>query len=173
MAPSFNPALAVSISRSALAYRLVFDVGRDSASPWMGMLPGSCFVLGGALIFLVFRRSTSGQARAFAVIAGTLAALAGGVFGFQAVQESRDSLASRRDALQFRRYQNVEGEVRDFTFQGPGSHPHESWSVAGHRYTMWRIVWASEFSTPGVVKPGMRVRIADVDGAIVRLDVAE
>jgi hypothetical protein len=38
---------------------------------------------------------------------------------------------------------------------------------------MLRIVWASEFSTPGIIKPGMHVRIADVDGAIVQLEVAE
>jgi hypothetical protein len=139
----------------------------------MALLPGLCFVLVGVVIFLVFRRSTSRQARAFAAIAGPLVALAGGVFGFHEAQQSRDALASRRAALESGRYQTVEGVVHEFTLQGPGSHPHESWTVAGHRYTMFRIVWSSEFSTPGIVKPASHVRIADVDGAIVRLEVAE
>ena len=151
----------------------MFDVTRDSASPWVGLLPGLFFVLVGVVIFLLFRRSPTAPTRTLAVFAGLLAVLAGGSLAYQGAEQSRATLASRRAALQSGRYQSVEGEVRDFTSQGPGRRPHESWSVGGRRYTMLAIVWASEFSTPGIIKPGMHIRIADVDGAIVRLEMAE
>ena len=173
MAPGPHSALTVAIHRSALAYRLVFDVGRDSASRWMMLLPGLLVVLVGVVIFVLFRRSPTAQSRTLPPIAGPLIALAGAVLAFQDGEQSRSVLESRRAALQSGRYLRVEGEVRDFTSEGPGRHPLESWSVGGRRYTMLPVVWASEFTTPGEIRPGMHVRIADVDGAIVRLEVAE
>jgi hypothetical protein len=77
-----------------------------------------------------------------------------------------------RSALRAGSFEVVEGLVTDFTPRGRGGHPPESWYVASRRYKLQPAVVSNGFDKAGVVLPGQRVRIADVDGHIVRLEVA-
>ena len=84
---------------------------------------------------------------------------------------SRTEYGELRDALRSGHYERVEGVVSEYVPEGPGSHPPESWSVGGRRYTMYRA-FTSGFNAPGRVNAGEHVRIADVAGRIARLEIA-
>lgn len=74
-------------------------------------------------------------------------------------------------ALRAQRYQVVEGLVEDYVAADLMRKTPERWTVAGRRYKFYDSRVRSGLSSPGVVQPGMVVRIADVDGAIARLEV--
>jgi hypothetical protein len=75
-------------------------------------------------------------------------------------------------ALRTGRYRTVQGEVENFRAANLLRKRPETWTVAGRHYELSYSALRSGLSTPGVVRPGMYVRIADVDGAIARLEVA-
>jgi hypothetical protein len=76
-------------------------------------------------------------------------------------------------ALRAGRATRVEGVVEEYQ---PGSYARkapERWTVAGHRYEFRPYSARPGFDALGVIHPGQRVRIADVDGWIARLEVAD
>jgi len=74
-------------------------------------------------------------------------------------------------ALRSHRYATVEGRVDHFVSANLLAKTPERWSVAGHAYALHDARGRSGFASPGYVRPGMEVRIADVGGAIARLEV--
>jgi hypothetical protein len=64
----------------------------------------------------------------------------------------------------------VEGRVSDFE-PNDGGHRGERWAVRGHHYIVNSSIVSSAFNTPGKIQPGDSVRIADVNGAIARLEL--
>ena len=74
-------------------------------------------------------------------------------------------------ALRSRRYATVEGRVDHFVSANLLAKTPERWTVAGHAYAFYDAQFRRGFDSPGYVRPGMEVRIADVGGAIARLEV--
>ena len=78
--------------------------------------------------------------------------------------------SSLRDALRSGNFEVVQGPVENFV-EGDGRRP-ESFDVRGHRYSYsWSVIQAG-FNSPGLIRPGLEVRIADVNGEIARLEVS-
>ena len=84
--------------------------------------------------------------------------------------------AGLRSALRTGSYLTVEGVVTEFVPGRSDGHPAESFVVNGHRYEYSPYIVTSGFSQiqshGGPIREGLRVRIADVDGTIARLEVA-
>lgn len=80
--------------------------------------------------------------------------------------------ARLRAALRRQSYEVVEGRVTGYTPLGPSQRPPESWTVNGHHYEISPHTITMGFNRPGVVREGMQVRIAEVEGKIARLEVA-
>ena len=131
-----------------------------------------------ALAFVLVRRKTfardesgetivrrgSRRARIFLVFATAWLLTAAAVtFG------SRHQLA---EALESRRYTEVVGTVTEFSAADPLRRRPESWRVGAHTYRLQDAQFGRGLHSTGLVREGMRVRIADVNGAIARLEVA-
>jgi hypothetical protein len=82
-----------------------------------------------------------------------------------------------RDALVGGRYTHVEGVVEHFKPQPPEGHEDEQFDVGTHHYAFSNYVPIAGYHTSrshgGVFREGLRVRIADVNGQIARLEVAD
>ena len=75
-------------------------------------------------------------------------------------------------ALRNSRYVVVEGRVEFFVSQSLMSKRPESWVVRGHAYAFAPHSAHAGFDQARRITEGAYVRIADVDGAIARLEVA-
>ena len=154
-----------------IVYQTVFDTARQGFHTWKASALGLPFMAGGVYMAWLVRRFSAQPAQRRV---GTLVAVAVILLGmgisvtvFVGLRAEYRELCS---ALESGRYEVVEGIVSDFTAKGPGSHPPESWSVGGHRYTFYSAI-TSGFDQSGQVHPGGRVRIADVRGRIARLEM--
>lgn len=71
----------------------------------------------------------------------------------------------------------VEGPVTDFVPQDSTGHPEERFRIGSHHYAYSRWSLEPGYHTAhwegGVIKPGLYVRIADIDGRIARIEVRE
>jgi hypothetical protein len=80
------------------------------------------------------------------------------------------------NALRSNRYRVIEGIVRDFVAEGPDGHPRERFTVGGTSFQYSSSDITSAFhqtvARGGPVRLGMWVRIAAVDGAIARMEIA-
>jgi hypothetical protein len=145
-----------------MRYRVLFDLADAGFRTWWAFLP---FFAVGALLVQV---GAAVRSRWLAWIGAVLAVVLGTVAEITMFREYHRF----RSALRTGSFEIVEGEVTDFTARGRGGHPPESWRVGSRRYELQPAVLSNGFDQAGVVRPGQRVRIADVDGHIVRLEVA-
>jgi hypothetical protein len=159
----------------ATTYRLVFDATtvRYPASEWL--LPLALFAAFGVAL-ASFPRLSEPERRRFVRPFGALSAI---VAGAMAVGIWRTSEAQRSQvvgALRDGRYQLVEGVVEGFRPGAASSHPPEEFTVSGHRYRYAPAEHLYGFNQVaalgGPIRNGLRVRIAEVDGLIARLEVA-
>ena len=156
----------------SLVYQTVFDTARVGFHTWRASVFGLPFIAGGVYIAWLVHRSNEPRSRLRLGKLGAAAAILIGTYVCVATfVQARSEYGELQDALRSGHYQVVEGIVSEFTPQGPGSHPPESWSVAGHRYTFYSAI-TSAFAESGRVHAGDRVRIADVRGQIARLEIA-
>ena len=82
--------------------------------------------------------------------------------------------AGVRDRLQAGAFTLVEGTVTDFVAGQADCHPMEHFTVSGHTYTYcpYDASGFNQVSTDGgPIRPGLGVRIADIDGNIQRLEI--
>jgi hypothetical protein len=78
-------------------------------------------------------------------------------------------------------FTTVEGVITNFVPAGPGGHPNESWVVTdkgiryryGYSHSDLTAAYTGAVTQGGPLRGGMSVRVADVDGEIARLEVAE
>jgi hypothetical protein len=80
------------------------------------------------------------------------------------------------DALTQRTYTTVEGTVSNFVAGQPDGHPMERFTVGGHEfmYSPYTATGFNRVSTlGGPMREGLRVRIAEVQGNIARLEIAD
>ncbi len=158
---------------SQTAWRVVFD---GSADGWRGLQFGTS-MLGGALlialagayfdklnqrkVFSMKTRIVSGFVLVCAIIS-----LVGGHSDYNAIS----------GALHRGEYRVVEGEVHSF-IPATDWGAFESFMVGDHRYEYsdsWVVPGYHRTSANGgVIRSGLRVRIADVDGQIAKLEVQD
>jgi hypothetical protein len=165
-------------------YRLVYDASIDGLWYWPTFLGLAVFPIVGLILFSVllqkFRhkgllRGPDGAVRA--ALFGTLICgpmvLVPAYMGYDELREYR-TFVTRLSAGE---YTIVEGVVSDFTPQRADGHPPESFRVDSHHYQYSPYELAPGYHTVqvkgGVIKSGLRVRIADIDGHIARLEVAQ
>jgi hypothetical protein len=84
--------------------------------------------------------------------------------------------SAMRSALVTRTYRVVAGQVTAFVPEGPNGHPMERFTVNGSQYVYASSDITSAFhqtaGNGGPLHEGALVRIADVHGAIARLEIA-
>jgi hypothetical protein len=162
----------MSNTKAAITYRLIYDAGAAGFHTRRWTMIGLIFVAIGVIGTSMIWRVRTPRARVFGrsfALAWTLGSASLTAALHHAIRTQHRMLV---DALATHRYQLVEGVVDDYTPEGVGGHPVESWSVTGHHYMLSSNVVSSGFSEVGRVRLGQQVRIADVNGTIARIEVA-
>lgn len=159
------------------ACRVVYDASASLFDNWWAPCVGLVFVaIGIAMVrHPGFLRGSKEFVRTFGML------YAGFAVVWTVVAASvvfRDSVGTAR-ALWQGQFQRVEGTVTHFVPGEPGGHGDERWEVvSGGR--VFRYDYAQYVMGPGYhrtapyggeVRDGLHVRVADVDGAIARLEV--
>jgi len=161
-------------------YVVVFDVGvqgyqtwRYAAAPIVFAIVMAGFAVLPSSYLSRFGRPSPGFYRLVIALAAT-ALLAHGV---QLLTETRREYNSLSTALRTKHYSVVEGTVADFVPGGPGGHGDETFrvGVVRFRYSAAMITSAFHRTKPygGPIRDGVNVRIASVNGALVRVEVRE
>ncbi len=159
-----------------MAYELIFDVRSDGVRYWFIPAAGLAFVAL-ALVRVMWRRGHpyTGDGRWRRVepyVALGFAVLVTGICSVSMLRE-RGQLA---DAMETGRYVTVEGVVSRFVPMPEDGHPSESFEVAGRRYEYsdYRVTAGLNRTQAfgGQIREGLRVRLADVNGTIARLEIA-
>ena len=162
---------------SNLTYHVVFDASSAGARYWWFPAAGLVFLLIGAA-WIALRRAWASLARSWLWRAQPYAFTA---FALLWTVLSSSVYFSRygqiRRALQAKRYEVVEGVVTDFVPMPASGHALEHFEVNGHRYAysdyQIRPGFNNTSSHGGPLREGLHVRIADVNGEIARLEIAE
>lgn len=153
-------------------FELVFDAARGGFHPLSLILPGIVLaVVGGIVVGGAFRLRTS-RGRAIAGVVGVGAILYAAVWSTFVYRENSAAYERLRTALATGEYTTIEGPVSDFQKETRGGRAPERWTVAGHTYELSSFRLPRTALYPGIVKPGMIVRIAEVDGQIARFEIA-
>jgi hypothetical protein len=158
-------------------YHLIYDAGLlDRSAYELAIGVGVLFVaLGLALVLVpgVFDRDRDGRRHLRMLGAAIVAVSTMGTATSRAEMHDNDELRRR---LASGEYVRVEGRVTGYVPGDQGGHDDEEWTVesGGRRYRY--AFRASEVGpgyrrTLGPVRLGSRVRIADVDGQIARLEL--
>lgn len=160
-----------------MQYKLVYDAAAAGYTDWWFPAIG----LGIAVIIAISvytKRRDPGLNLRIALAALGLVLLLGWiqVFGLQTFRSFR----GMRNALENGSYTVVEGVVENFVPSDAGDHTEERWQVTSngtvHEYHYVRSRLTPGFRQTAVhggpIRSGLRVRIADVDGYIARLEIA-
>jgi hypothetical protein len=157
-------------------YELVFDVREAGYRYWWFPAVGLGFL---ALFIGMFlwrrRRPYTGRSwkHRYMPQVGVAISLFWTTVAFQGTFNEYRRMA---DAMATGRYEMVEGVVTQFVPMPFEGHAKETFSVAGHRYAYADAIVTAGFNTSqshgGPIHEGLQVRIADVDGAIARLEIA-
>jgi hypothetical protein len=162
--------VTTSLQVSETAFRTVFDVRATGFQPEWWPLYGLVFV---GLGLVLLRLGPRPWSRFLGGLAATLAVV--WVVAPFAIHFSE--YRRLRNALDTGRYILVEGTVEDFVAGRRDSHPPERFRVAGREYVYSPAIVTSGFRRlqvdGGPIRPGLRVRIYDVDGAIARLEIQD
>lgn len=157
--------------------RVIFDVATGGyPNRWY-----PCFAVVGTGAFvavaLAIRRRSPRHAAATPVSAIIAFAAFPLLVNLQAFISSYRDYRQLRSALLAGHYETVDGVITDFVPGGFGDHPPESFTVAGHRYWYSFATVRPGYHRPrwlgGVLRNGLHVRIADVNGEIARLEVMQ
>ena len=151
----------------------LFDVRRDLPPTFLFPVVGFFFVLIGFVQSRIkhYERDAAGESY---VVRGSAAGRRMLIFavGFTFLATAIAVVPHARliHALRAGRYEKVEGTVTSFVSADVIRKTPERWSVGDRTYEFHDARARSGLSSPGLVQPGMYVRIADVDGVIVRLE---
>jgi hypothetical protein len=160
----------------SLRYRLVYDAVQAGYTDWWFPAIGVAILVVGLVGPHLRRKERRALGPWFAhLVAGFALCWVVGAFW-----TTYGGYRSMRNALRSGRFTVVEGRVRNFQPSDPGDHGDERWEVeSGGR--VYRYAYVRSSLTPGFrktsvhggpVHEGLRVRVADVDGCIARLEVA-
>lgn len=159
-----------------MQYHVVFDAAQNGYRYWWFPAIGiAMFIFGYVNFQLQKKRLESKNPRFFRystrfffgfALFWTVIALIGTLY----------SSIKLRNALNSNHYTLVQGRVTQFVPMPYGGHAQESFVVDGHRYQYSDYEVSSSFNNTqshgGPIKEGLQVRIADVDGKIARLEIA-
>lgn len=158
-----------------MTYHLVFDASAVHYPIWRWMAPWLVAAAVGAIL-LRWPGVYGPKRRRFMRLFGALliaAGLGGAVWIWRASVGQRERVLA---ALRGGRYVAVEGVVQHFRPGAADSHPPEEFDVGGrhYRYAPSELLYgfSQVAGAGGPVREGLRVRIADVDGLIARLEIA-
>jgi hypothetical protein len=163
----------MDLAMDSVSYQLVFDVSRQGPQYW--------WLLGIPLVMVTvgvsaFRNRWYTGNRAFIALWTGFAGLIGIVFALTIATQ----YFGLRSALASGQYKVVEGFVSNFSPASSGDHKPERFTVetpdsrVEYVYS-WAVVTQGFNDTHphgGPIRDGLRVRIADVNGAIARLEIA-
>ena len=158
-------------------YRLVYDVATAGYTDWKFPAEGLVLALVCTVMLVLDRRHPSERWRPVTLMGGIGVGVLTAVTSFCITFEGYRTL---RDAERSGKFIVVEGIVRNFQPSDPGDHTDESWDVESNG-RVYHFAYVASTLTPGFRNPavhggpiqgGLRVRIADVDGYIARLEVA-
>lgn len=160
-------------------YQLVFDTATQGYTTWRAALLPGCIAVGAGLLALISSVGKSsaelGRARLYRRLSGSVAVLAAFGFGVILTMSWRD-YERLRTALASGAYRTVEGQVSSFVPERAEGHPREMFRVGDTQFVYSTSYVTSAFhwtaGRGGPMRDGLWVRIADVDGAIVRLEIA-
>lgn len=159
-------------AQSSQQFELVFDAARGGFHPLPLVLPGLVLVVIGCIAIGVTLRLRTRRTRAIAAGIGTVAVAYGLWWSAFVYRENRAAYDRLRDALATGEYQTIVGPVSDFQKETRSGRVPERWTVAGHTYELSSYRLPRTALYPGLVKPGMIVRITEVDGQIARFEIA-
>jgi hypothetical protein len=159
-------------------YQLVFDAVRHGYTTWRAAILPACIAMVATLLSVLVRSESPSQeresARRYRALTGLVGALAGLGCVAMLAHTWRD-YAKLRTALRNGTYLLVEGRVTDFVPERRDGHPIEMFRVgdAQFEYSTSDITSAFHWTAGqgGPIRDGVSVRIADVDGAIARLEI--
>jgi len=158
-----------------VSYHSVFDASAVHYPVWRWVAPWLLGLIAGVAL-AAFPRIYTGRfrhTRVLGVAVGVGCSIA--VIGIVMATSSQQNRIV--GALAEKRYEQVEGTVVNFRPGAADSHPPEEFDVGSHHY---RYAPAEDLygfnqvaGNHGPLRNGVRVRIADVDGIIARLEIAD
>ena len=158
-----------------MQYTTVFDVARDGFAAWWGTAAGAAFIVVGTGALIHLRRQIGPKARfqkMFMVVWTGFAV----VWTISVYSGTHTEFVQLREALATNQFTVVEGLVTNFKPAPTGGHADEQVDVGEHHYSFSDYVVIAGYhrsrSHGGAMREGLRVRIADVNGQIARLDTA-
>jgi hypothetical protein len=154
-----------------MTYQVVFDVAEHGYRTWWFTLPGALFIAIGGVLPAYARRKLTVRDRRAAPVAALLLVVVGLTWIIDIYEGTHREYLQLVNGLRTSQFTTVEGRVTDFVPEGSDGHPSEHWSVRGHRYQISPATVTSAFNAPGIIRSGDSVRIAEVGGAIARLEV--
>lgn len=162
-------AIMVSFARVKLKYHLVFDVVQSGCQGCWFAANGLFPLAIGILIKKGLVRGIRFQAE-FMIVFSSL-------WIIWTFSSSYSDFTRMRNALLAHQYTLVEGTVTQLDPMSDKRHGGESFVVSGHRFSYSDHTSMAGFnhthSHGGPIREGLQVRIADVEGKIARLEIAE
>jgi hypothetical protein len=159
-----------------MQYAVVFDAADCGFRYWWLSL-FLIFPAAGGIWLLLDRRSLHGPLSRPRAAAPYVLLIVGGFVSIDLVLQPFLEYRSLTIRLNAGQYTVVEGVISDFHAMPSEGHGSERFVVSGHRYEYSDYVLAAGFNTTsrsgGPARNGLRVRIADVDGQIARLEVED
>jgi hypothetical protein len=159
------------------SYVVLYDVGRQGYQTWRdASLPALVTIVALLLGFIArktVRDSPEPRWRAYSRVA-RLVAFLGLVGTFASLIYTWHEFHQYSGALNSGKYRNTTGIVTSFVPERSDGHPRESFQLDNVRFEYSSSDVTSAFhrtvGTGGPLREGLSVRIADVDGRIVRLE---
>lgn len=160
-------------------YQLIFDAAASGYSTWRAATVPAGVALFSLLLTAfapsAWRVRESRELRWYRLLTGSIAGLAG-VASLGILAHTWREYDTLRNALRRREFRVVEGKVSNFVPEGLDGHPTEKFQLGNIRFQYSTSDITSAFhrtaARGGPIHDGLRVRIAEVDGAIARLEVA-
>jgi hypothetical protein len=158
-------------------YRVVYDAGAHFPFEWVLLIPVFmfCVGLGGTIYYFRHGGANKGdKLRRWFFLAWTFGT---GLLAVRLLGDSYNTFVYYRDSLRAGRVAVVEGIVTHFDPQPPEGHHDESFDVSGHHFSYSSYVMNAGFNhskgAGGPMRDGLQVRIAYLDGKILRLEIAD
>ncbi len=164
-----------------MQYKLVFDASTAPIDLWRVVPPLLFTVVGCVAAWRpsLFRGPAAGPAAGPAKVPraiGVAVALVSFWMAISTWQLLSVEQERFRSALRAGRYTLVEGKIANFQPGRPSCHPKEEFDVGRHHFSYGPCLLSTSFqkiaAQGGPLREGLQVRIADVDGSIVRVELA-
>jgi hypothetical protein len=160
-------------------YQLAFDLVHREYTTWhFALIPAGVAILASFFGFLARGGSTPEErrhTRQYQLVT-TLGSIGMTVAALVLVVDTWHEYSALRHAVGTGALRTVEGAISELTPEGPGGHPSERFRVDSviYTYSTYNITpgFRQTIREGGPIRAGQRVRISDVDGTIVRLEIA-